>query len=120
MFRTTLPLAILSILTGITLAACGAPSIESEDVATESSVEDSESAVVTNVNLCKGQPANTFHCIDDTRFQQCIGGDQFVVNSCPPGFCATRHPASKNPCVGAARALEIDGVPPTPAGQLFP
>ena len=119
MFRTTLPLAVLSILTGITLAACGTPSIESDDVDMETSA-DLETAVVTNVNLCQGQAANTFHCVDDTRYQQCIGGDQFVVNSCPAGLCATRHPASKNPCVGAARALEIDGVPPTPAGQIAP
>jgi hypothetical protein len=119
MFRTTLPLAIFSIFAGIALAACGAPSSEPEEVDTETSV-DSESAVVVSVNLCKGQAANTFHCIDDTKFQQCIGGDQFVINSCPAGICATRHPANKNPCVGAARALEIDGVPPTPAGQISP
>jgi hypothetical protein len=67
-------------------------------------------------NLCASQAANTFHCIDDTSFQLCTGNDNFVVNSCPKGFCATRHPAHKNPCIGAARARQIDGVDPTPAG----
>jgi len=68
-------------------------------------------------NLCAGQPANTFHCTDDTSFQLCTGNDNYVVNACPKGFCATRHPASRNPCIGAARARQVDGVDPTPPGQ---
>jgi hypothetical protein len=77
------------------------------------------SAASATVNLCVGQAANTFHCLDDTRFELCTGvGSGFVVESCPPGLCATRHPASKNPCIGAARATQIDGVPPTPPGQV--
>ena len=70
-----------------------------------------------DVNLCAGEPANTFHCLDDTRFQHCTGGDAFVVDACPAGLCATRHPAEGNPCVGADRAEVADGVPPTPACQ---
>jgi hypothetical protein len=128
MTRSALPIAILSIFTALALAACGAPSLDSGEL--EEDAVDTESDAlqsaqptvipVKSVNLCEGQVANSFHCIDDTNFQLCIGGDQFVVNACPKGFCATRHPSTKNPCVGAARALEIDGVPPTPAGQLTP
>jgi hypothetical protein len=75
-------------------------------------------AVSGTVNLCLGQAGNTFHCLDDTRFELCTGvGSGFVIESCPPGLCATRHPADRNPCIGAARATTIDGVPPTPPGQ---
>jgi hypothetical protein len=77
------------------------------------------SAASATVNLCVGQAANTFHCLDDTRFELCTGvGTGFVIESCPPGLCATRHPPSRNPCIGAARATQIDGVPPTPPGQI--
>lgn len=78
---------------------------------------DGTGAPPPGMNLCLHQAANTFHCIDDTSFQLCTGNDNYVVNSCPKGYCATRHPASKNPCVGAARARQIDGVDPTPPGQ---
>jgi hypothetical protein len=60
-------------------------------------------------NLCMGQASNTFHCFDDTHFQHCTGNNQFVVSACPPGLCATRSPANKNPCVGKSRAAAIDG-----------
>ena len=77
------------------------------------------SAASSTVNLCLGQPANSFHCLDDTKFELCTGfSNGFVINSCPPGLCATRHPPIQNPCIGAARATEIDGVPPTPPGQI--
>ena len=100
--------AVSSFLVGLTLLACSAA-----DEASESS----NSAIVAK-NLCVGQDANTFHCIDDTSFELCTGGDRFVVESCPKGFCATRHPANKNPCIGAERAKEIDGVAPTPPNQI--
>ncbi|KAI9005866.1 hypothetical protein BC832DRAFT_523736, partial [Gaertneriomyces semiglobifer] len=48
-------------------------------------------------------------CIDDTRFQKFTSETDFVVQSCPPGFCFTRDPPLKNPCIGKDRALEIDG-----------
>ena len=70
--------------------------------------------VACNVNLCLNQAANTFHCEDDTKFQLCVGGGKFVVESCPAHLCATRNPPVKNPCIGAVRAAEIDHVPPTP------
>lgn len=53
---------------------------------------------------------NSFKCIDDTKFKQFIDSSgNFVVNSCPPGFCFTRNPPIKNPCIGKERALKIDG-----------
>jgi hypothetical protein len=52
---------------------------------------------------------NTFECIDDTRFRLFSGNGQFTIGSCPPGFCATRTPPNKNPCVGRANADRIDG-----------
>jgi hypothetical protein len=65
---------------------------------------------------------NTFECIDDTRFRLFTGNGAFTIGSCPPGFCATRTPPLKNPCVGRANADRIDGtgsspspVPNTPA-----
>ena len=70
----------------------------------------SSTSGVSSLNLCEDQPANTFHCLDDTKFQLCTGNDNFVVNSCPVGLCATRSPANKNPCLGSERAAEIDGV----------
>jgi hypothetical protein len=74
----------------------------------------------TELNLCRGQVANTFHCIDDTSFQLCTGDGTFVVNSCPPGLCATRTPADRNPCIGRERAAEIDGVEPPAPDQASP
>lgn len=69
----------------------------------------------TGLNLCANQPANTFQCIDNTSFQHCTGNGGFVVKSCPADLCATRTPATQNPCVGRERAEELDGVaPPTP------
>jgi hypothetical protein len=82
------------------------------------SAEQSSSDVTGLKNLCVGQAAATFHCIDDTRFEECIGGNQFVVEACPKGLCATRHPPNQNPCIGAALAAQIDGVPPTPPNQI--
>jgi hypothetical protein len=104
--------AFLSLLAGVALFACGGDPNEDIDVDTEAA------SVRKRLNLCVGQVANSFHCIDDTKFQLCTGDGTFVVNSCPRGLCATRHPAIRNPCVGADRAREIDGVPPTPAGQI--
>src|SRR5579859_8057997 len=80
----------------------------------DESVGQSNSEVIVTKNLCVGQPAATFHCIDNTNFEECIGGDKFVVEACPANLCATRHPPNQNPCIGAARATQIDGVPPTP------
>jgi PPE-repeat protein len=100
---------ISSVLFGLTLIACSSADSESAS---------SDTSAVTAKNLCVNQAANTFHCIDDTRFELCTGNGTFVVNSCPPGLCATRHPPERNPCVGAARATQIDGVPPTPPNQV--
>jgi hypothetical protein len=52
--------------------------------------------------------AGDFVCIDDTQFKHFISSDNFVVESCPPGFCATRNPPNKNPCIGQANADRID------------
>ena len=82
------------------------------------SVGQSNSEVIVTKNLCVGQAAATFHCIDSTNFEECIGGDRFVVEACPANLCATRHPPNQNPCIGAARAAQIDGVPPTPPNQV--
>ncbi|KAI8914532.1 hypothetical protein EDD86DRAFT_182197, partial [Gorgonomyces haynaldii] len=51
-----------------------------------------------------------FQCIDDTKFKQFISTNpqDFVIGSCPPGFCATRTPPIKNPCIGKERAAQID------------
>jgi hypothetical protein len=55
--------------------------------------------------------ANQFQCVDDTRFKHFISSDpnNFVFGNCPPGFCQTRKPRNKNPCIGAERAAQIDG-----------
>jgi hypothetical protein len=59
-----------------------------------------------------------FECIDDTKFKLFTSTNDFVINSCPPGLCATRTPKFKNPCIGRDRATEIDGVvPPVPIGS---
>jgi hypothetical protein len=52
--------------------------------------------------------AGDFVCIDDTQFKHFVSSDKFVVESCPPGFCATRNPPNKNPCIGKANADRID------------
>jgi hypothetical protein len=83
------------------------------------SVGENNSQVTAAKNLCIGQAAATFHCIDDTNFEECIGGDKFVVEACAvKGLCATRHPPNQNPCIGAALAAKIDGVPPTPPNTV--
>ncbi len=51
---------------------------------------------------------NTFECIDDTRFKHFINEVDFVTGSCPDGFCFTRVPANKNPCIGKKLAQELD------------
>ena len=114
MFHSARLAAIFSIMTGLALPACLGASDESVD--TDTAFKNT--SAVAGGNLCTNQAANTFQCIDDTSFQHCIGNDQFVVNSCPKGLCATRHPANQNPCVGADRAAQLDGVPPTPPGQV--
>ena len=68
-------------------------------------------------NLCAGQGANTFQCLDDTFFEHCTGGDAFVVQACPANLCATRTPSNGNPCIGRDRAREADGVEPPQPGQ---
>ncbi|KAJ3275797.1 hypothetical protein HDV01_007264 [Terramyces sp. JEL0728] len=52
---------------------------------------------------------NSFECIDDTSFKLFTSATTFVINKCPPGFCATRNPPTKNPCIGKANAARIDG-----------
>ena len=52
--------------------------------------------------------AGDFVCIDDTRFRQFTGPGKFILGSCPPGFCATRIPPKKNPCIGKANADRVD------------
>ncbi|EGF81150.1 hypothetical protein BATDEDRAFT_87822 [Batrachochytrium dendrobatidis JAM81] len=54
--------------------------------------------------------AGEFVCIDDTKFMQFTSPTAFVVMSCPPGFCFTRKPPIKNPCIGKANAQRIDGI----------
>jgi hypothetical protein len=104
--------AAFAFVAGVTVLACSGGTDEPAD-------STNSAASSTHVNLCVGQVANSFHCLDDTRFQLCTGNGTFVVESCAAaGLCATRHPATKNPCIGADRAKEIDGVPPTPAGQI--
>jgi hypothetical protein len=85
---------------------------ESSASATESS---SASAVGASAVSAGGStdPSGTnksgdFVCIDDTQFKHFVSADKFVVESCPPGFCATRNPPSKNPCIGQANADRID------------
>jgi hypothetical protein len=96
------------------LAACVAGVGEDEP----SDEEVAERLRAAGVNLCAGQAANTFQCIDDTRFQHCVGptDTRIFVNSCPAGLCATRTPATGNPCIGRERAAQIDGVQPPPPG----
>jgi hypothetical protein len=56
---------------------------------------------------------NEFQCIDDTQFKLFTGTNEskdFVLGSCPKGFCVTRNPPNKNPCIGKAKAARIDGV----------
>ena len=110
----TLKRACMGLMMG--LAACSA------DVGSGENIEDETDGVSQDVdrNLCVGQPANTFQCLDDTRFEHCIGNDSFVVNSCPAGLCATRTPSNQNPCVGRELAAQIDGVQPPAAGQAAP
>lgn len=50
-----------------------------------------------------------FECIDDTQFKHFTSDTAFVIQSCPRGFCFTRNPKLKNPCIGKDRALQIDG-----------
>ena len=52
---------------------------------------------------------NTFQCIDNTEFKHFINenGD-FVTNKCPEGFCFTRVPPNKNPCIGEELARQLD------------
>ncbi|KAJ3308801.1 hypothetical protein HDV04_000788 [Boothiomyces sp. JEL0838] len=52
---------------------------------------------------------NSFECIDDTSFKLFTSPTTFIINKCPPGFCATRNPPTKNPCIGKANAARIDG-----------
>jgi hypothetical protein len=112
----TLKIACVTIVVG--LSACAA------NVGSDENLQDEESAegLVQNagLNLCIGQPANSFQCIDDTRFQHCVGGDAFVVNSCAAGLCATRTPSIQNPCVGREVATRVDGVAPPAPGQANP
>jgi len=56
--------------------------------------------------------ANEFICVDDTNFKMFTSDVDFVMGQCPKGFCATRSPPIKNPCVGRANAIRIDGVVP--------
>jgi hypothetical protein len=107
-FRSYLA-STLSAAVALTVIACSA--------APDDGASSESSAASAATNLCLGQAGNTFHCLDSTRFELCTGfNNGFVIESCPPGLCATRHPADRNPCV--ARAAQIDGVPPTPPGQV--
>jgi hypothetical protein len=109
-FKSYCASSFAAVIAVAVIACSGAPG---EDSGSESN------AATAAPNLCVGQAGNTFHCLDDTRFELCTGFNSgFVIESCPPGLCATRHPANKNPCVGAARATQIDGVPPTPPGEV--
>jgi hypothetical protein len=70
---------------------------------------DVSSNVTPDVTLAGGvNKAGDFICIDDTQFKHFVSSDKFVVESCPPGFCATRNPPNKNPCIGKANADRID------------
>ncbi|KAJ3097370.1 hypothetical protein HDU97_004909 [Phlyctochytrium planicorne] len=48
-------------------------------------------------------------CIDDTTFRTFKADGSFTLSSCAKGFCQTRKPRRKNPCIGAANAARIDG-----------
>jgi hypothetical protein len=108
-----LKFACVSFIVGA--AACVAD--VGDDAETFGEGEDEEVTLrAGETDLCAGQPANNFICIDDTRFQHCVGDSRIFVNSCPVGLCATRSPANQNPCVGRALAAQLDGVaPPAPA-----
>jgi hypothetical protein len=107
-------LKIACVSSFVGLAACVA-SVGSEEPSNE---EVAERLRAAGIDLCAGKAANTFQCIDDTRFQHCAGPGftTIFVNSCPAGLCATRTPDSGNPCIGRDRAREIDGVEPPPPG----
>ena len=109
-FKVRGALAFTFVAAMTAIACSGGPGEESDSTSGASSSG--------HVNLCVNQVANSFHCLDDTRFELCTGGGNFVVESCPAHLCATRHPAIENPCIGAARAQQIDGVPPTPPGEV--
>jgi hypothetical protein len=116
--RSTRPIVLSAIAVGAALAVTTAFAMSGCEQPSEEDPMYTPSSVRPTKNLCVGQAANTFHCIDDTNFELCTGNGQFTVNACPKGFCATRHPPEKNPCIGAARARQIDGVPPTPPNQI--
>jgi hypothetical protein len=65
-----------------------------------------------------GGAPNTFECIDDTKFKLFTGNGAFSIGSCPVGFCATRTPPFKNPCVGRANADRIDGTSSSNANPI--
>lgn len=80
------------------LGACMAD-VGSDDV----ELEGDETGVVSQAatNLCAGQAANTFFCIDDTAFAHCVGGDRGFEKVCAPGvFCVQQDNPTFNPCVG--------------------
>jgi hypothetical protein len=109
----------------LALAACGrdteGDAADGDEVASDDGQGDDVLAQANAVqNLCIGKPANSFQCIDNTRFQHCTGNGNFVVNSCPANLCATRTPSIRNPCVGRANARQIDGVEPPRPGQAAP
>jgi hypothetical protein len=52
--------------------------------------------------------ANEFICVDDTNFKMFTSEVDFVMGQCPKGFCFTRSPPIRNPCVGRANAIRID------------
>ena len=111
-FRLFTQTRSFSYIVFICLSFWGATSCYEENLSSTSSLN--------TLNLCEGQASNTFHCLDDTRFQLCTGNDEFVVRSCPVGLCATRSPANKNPCIGRERAAKIDGVEPPFPGVTNP
>jgi hypothetical protein len=41
--------------------------------------EQGGNLLAVQANLCVRQAANTFQCLDDTRFPHCIGNDNFAI-----------------------------------------
>ncbi|KAJ3358864.1 hypothetical protein HDU91_005100, partial [Kappamyces sp. JEL0680] len=107
---TALPAAVS--ITSISSSTSDSPASDSASDPTSSassaaaSASDSATAVDPPPT---GFQANDFQCIDDTKFRHFSSPTAFTIGSCPPGFCATRNPPKKNPCIGKARATEIDG-----------
>ncbi len=87
----------------------GANSTNANAVTGKQANAGANSSAASNANAATANKAGDFVCIDDTTFKHFTSATQFVEENCPPGFCFTRSPPFKNPCVGKANARRIDG-----------